>query len=95
LSNIDFASPVKTPTKNGEMARYGDDSALYVEFIMEPVYQEFESKKLGRQIYKDVEFIHIHTPGAKTDIKRLVKYTDQEAAPHPPETASGNRRLAG
>jgi hypothetical protein len=75
------------PRNNAEMAQYGDDKGLWVEFFTEAVSQPFESEKAGRPIYKEEVFIHILTPGAKTDIKRRVRLTQEEAsgAPTDPE----------
>lgn len=56
---------------NGDNLRvsYGDDKGLLVEFEDDAVYQEFDSVKAGRAIYKQVPFIRIIVPGDKTKQK--------------------------
>lgn len=66
------------------MASHGSDAQLMVEFFVEDVYQEFESEKQGRAIYKPVEKVRIFAPGAKSDIIQHVQYDDQPNKPaHP------------
>lgn len=73
---MSFAAPVKMPTKNAEMAQYGDDSGLWVVFERRPVYQEFASKEAGREIWKDEDYVIITNPGAKTDFIERVRLED-------------------
>lgn len=56
---------------NSVHVSHGDDSGLYVEFHMESVFQSFLSEKEGRQIYKDVPCITIHTLGS--NLNRLTR----------------------
>src|SRR5215471_720537 len=79
MSDVGFAPVRGMPRNNGEMATYGDDKGLLVEFFMEAVYQEAESVKIGRAVYKEEPFISIITPGAKSDVKRRVKETPEQA----------------
>ena len=64
----------------GTMNSSEDDAKLHVEFFMEPVYQEYESKtsEPQRKIYKDTEYIKIFIPGDKqTSIVRQVFPNDR------------------
>jgi hypothetical protein len=83
---MSFAPPVKDVNKmaNGEAAMYGDDRKLIVTFSKEPVLQGYESEKAGRQIYKDMDYIVIITPGGKSDNRRVVKMADDERGPSDP-----------
>jgi len=66
------------------MASHGSDANLMVEFFVEDVYQEFESEKQGRAIYKPVEKVRIFAPGNKSDIIQHVQYVDETNRPaHP------------
>jgi hypothetical protein len=76
---------MRTPQNNGEMAQYGDDRSLLVEFYLEPVHQEFASKSAGRPIYKDEAFIHINMPGGKSDLRRRVRMEEGNGAPSDPD----------
>ena len=68
------------------MVAQGDDRKLFVEFFLEPVYQEFESTKQGRPIYKDVEFVRIRTPGVTgSTVERAVKMDSDGVTPSDPE----------
>lgn len=61
-----------------------DDAKLHVEFFMEPVFQEFESKtsEPQRKIYKDTEYVKIYIPGDKqTSIIRQVFPNDRQRWP--------------
>lgn len=73
MSDVGFASPINAPRKNGEMASYGNDSGLHVTFYQEKVYMGFESEKQGKPVYEWRPYVHIITPGAKTDMKRPVR----------------------
>lgn len=67
------------------MASHGSDSALYVEFRIEPVHLEFKSKEAGRPIFVDTPYITIHFPGDKTKkVDRPVKMEDDESGPSDP-----------
>lgn len=68
----------------GTMNSSEDDAKLHVEFFMEPVYQDFESKvsEPQRKIYKDTEYIKIFIPGDKqTNIIRQVFPNDRQRWP--------------
>lgn len=87
MSDTNFASP--TVDRSGHVS-YGDDKGLYVEFYLESVYQEFLSKKEGRQIYSDVPYIRILQPGGKSEINRPVRMEpDGRGAPPDPERFPG------
>lgn len=73
---MSFAEPITMPRSNGEMARYGSDTGLHVEFFMRPVYMEFLSEKAGREIWEDRPFVTIAQPGAKSDLTREVPMED-------------------
>lgn len=66
------------------MASHGSDAGLHAEFFVEDVYQEFESEKQGRAIYKPVEKVRIFAPMAKSDIIKHVQYEDLPNAPSHP-----------
>lgn len=75
---MDFASPQKVMSQNAQLAQYGDDTSLYVEFSTEPVHLVFLSEKEGRAIYEDREFISIQAPGQnKTKSVREVRDEDR------------------
>lgn len=63
-----FSTPKVTQSGQALHVEHGNDSNLYVEFRMESVLQEFESKKEGRPIFKDVPYLKIITPGDKTKV---------------------------
>lgn len=75
----------------GQMYSSEEDAKLHVEFFLEPVYQEFESKKTKdengneiqpRKIYKDTEYVKILIPGDKqTSIIRQVFPNDRQRWP--------------
>jgi hypothetical protein len=65
-------------------AQYGDDRGLFVEFFEDAKYQEFESLKQGKPVYKNVAMIKMFTPGNKTDVVREVKMEDDERSPSDP-----------
>jgi hypothetical protein len=67
-----------------QMASSGSDKNLTARFFLEPVYQEFESEKQGRAVYKDEAFVHICAPGAKTDIIKKVQMEDRMDVPSDP-----------
>ena len=81
-------APANIPQFQGNamvaMATHGNDSNLMVEFFVEDVYQEFESEKQGRAIYKSVNKVRIFAPGNKSDIIQHVQMTDEPNKPaHP------------
>jgi hypothetical protein len=61
------------PRNTGEMVQHGDDRSLFVEFYNEPVFMEYKSKIEGRPIYEERVFVHMLTPGGKTDIRRQAR----------------------
>lgn len=67
-----------------QMAGHGSDKNLTARFFIEPIYQEFESQKQGRAIYKDEIYVHISAPGAKTDIIKKVQMEDRMDVPSDP-----------
>jgi len=68
------------------MVPQGDDRKLFVEFYLESVHQDFESKKHGRPVFKDVEFIRIRTPGVTgSTVEREVRMESDGIAPSDPE----------
>src|SRR5689334_21549852 len=83
---MSFAPPVKSVNEmaNGEMASYGDDRKLMVTFTREPVLMGFKSEQAGKPVYEDRDFITIVQPGAKSDMKRMVKLEDDEKGPADP-----------
>lgn len=69
--------------------RYSKDDSLFVQFYMRPLLDEEESKKLGRAIYKDTEFVKIMVPGDKsTMIDRPIRIIEDEAARFPRQYAA-------
>jgi hypothetical protein len=61
-----------------QKANAGDDNLL-VKFYIGPVQDQAASKKEGRPIYKDVEWIDIRIPGSKDNIViRPVRETDKQ-----------------
>jgi len=65
---------------------YGSDAGLYVEFRNEDMYQEFESERQGKPVYKTETFIRMYIPGDKTKVvDRLVRMTGTPDAPSDPE----------
>jgi len=66
----DFAKPDET--------RFSMDNKLYVEFFRKPVLQPGESRKEGRAVYKEVDYVRIHVPGDKASvIERPVTQQDE------------------
>src|SRR4051812_11221582 len=57
---------VEGTNENNLRVTYGDDKGLLVEFSDDAIYQQAESDKHGRAIYKTVPFISIIFPGDKT-----------------------------
>ena len=54
----------------------------HARFYKHPVLQGFESRKAGREIYKDTDFIEIQVPGQKNSIiKRKVQDRDKMEYP--------------
>jgi hypothetical protein len=64
-------------------AIHGTDRGLFVEFSLEAEPQPFESEKAGRHVFKDVPYIHIMTPGGKSDVRRRAKLERSETDPVP------------
>lgn len=56
----------------------------YVRFYKHPVLQGFESRKAGREIHKDTDFIEIQVPGQKNQIVKR-KVEDQDKIDYPVE----------
>lgn len=67
----------------------GSDRNLHVRFYTEPVYQEAESLKEGRAIYRDIQFVHIAAPGNKSDLIRQVRLMRDNGIPTDPERFPG------
>lgn len=63
-----FATPTVKQSGTSLHVTHGEDSSLYVEFTMEAIHQEFESKASGRPIFRDVPHIRILFPGDKTKV---------------------------
>ena len=89
--NAELATALSSPTVPAfqgnnvvQMAGHGSDKNLSARFFIEPVYQEFESQKEGRAIYKDEAYVHISAPGAKTDIIKKVQMEDRMDVPSDP-----------
>lgn len=74
---MEFASPQNVMRANGDFAKYGDDSSLYVEFYIEPVHLVALSEKEGRALYEDREFIIIQSPGNKNKVVRQATDIDK------------------
>lgn len=67
-----------------QMAGHGSDKNLTAKFFVEPIYQEFESQKQGRAIYKDENYVHISAPGSKTDyICKVIMEDRMDVPSHP------------
>ena len=82
---MDFAMPRLVEQGNHYHVSHGDDSKLFVEFKMEPVYQGKASEDEGRPIYKDVPYIEINFPGDRTKkVYRPVKMEDDHQGPSDP-----------
>lgn len=76
---------VEQTGQNSYHVSHGDDRGLWVEFTTEAIHQPFESEQQGRPVFKNVPFIHIVTPGGKSDIVRPVRMTQENGAPSDPE----------
>lgn len=75
---MDLAQPLQMPRSNGEMAKYGNDSGLYVEFENYPIHMEALSAEEGRPIYHEFEYIKIQPLGQnKTVVFRRVEEDDK------------------
>lgn len=75
---MDIVAPINNPRQNGQMAEYGTDAGLYVEFYNEPVYMEADSAREGRPIYQDFEHVKIQPLGQnKTVVVRRVEDSDK------------------
>ena len=83
---MSFAPPI-IPQFNGNvvaMATHGSDAGMTAEFFVEDAYQEFQSEKEGRAIYKPVNKVRMYAPGAKTDIIKHVQMNDEPNSPSHP-----------
>lgn len=70
-----FVSAQIRDTGQGLSISHGDDRALIVTFLMQPVRQGAASTAAGRDIYKDEPFVWIRFAGDRTrEIKRPVRY---------------------
>lgn len=67
------------------VAQYGNDTGLHAEFYSEAVYQAYESEQQGRPVYKDVNFIYITRPCARSDLRREVRMVTDGTIPTDPE----------
>lgn len=50
---------------------HNPDDLLHVTFYSKSVHQPFQSEKEGRPIFKDVDFVTIHTPGNQLNIIKV------------------------
>lgn len=80
---MDLASPTIHKTGNNQYAvTYGEDNNLYVEFENVAVFQEAESEKEGRAIYKEVPHVKILFPGDRTkSVCRPIKENNDSSGP--------------
>lgn len=70
-----FVTAQLRDTGGGLSIAHGDDRALIVGFLMQPVRQGAKSEKAGRDIYEDVPYIWIRFAGDRTrEIKRPVRF---------------------
>jgi len=70
-----FVSAQVRDTGTGLSITHGDDRALIVQFLMQPVRQGAASANKGRDIFKDEPFIWIRFAGDRTrEIKRPVRF---------------------
>lgn len=60
-----LASDLQNPEFTGAT---NPDSLLHAQFYSKPVKQNFLTEKEGRPIFKDVDFVKIHTPGNQLNI---------------------------
>jgi hypothetical protein len=58
-------------------SRFSGDEALLVKFYMDTVEDKAESKKEGRPIFKEVEFVDIRIPGDRNAICRPARDYDK------------------
>lgn len=73
-----FASPIVKQSGLSLHVEHGNDNNLYVEFRMEPIYQQFKSEESGRPIYADMPFVRIMFAGDKTKVvDRPVEESDK------------------
>ena len=88
----EFAAPIVPQFQGGRlvaMASHGSDAGLHVDFFVDDEYQQFESEKQGRAIYKPVNKVRISAPGAKTDIIKNVQMEDIGNVPSHPRRFPG------
>jgi hypothetical protein len=56
-----------------------DDKYLAVKFSKQAIHNEFKSKKEGRQVFDDVDWINIKIPGDRTsEVSRKVREEDKD-----------------
>jgi hypothetical protein len=64
---------------NGSTVQHGTDDNLRVEFFLHPVENRFRSKKEGRPVFEEKEYIRILIPGdAKTCYEQPVREDDRK-----------------
>jgi hypothetical protein len=54
------------------------DETLLVRFHLSPLRNDVESKKAGREVWEDKEFITIRAPGAKDFVERVATTHDKQ-----------------
>jgi len=70
-----LASDLQNPEFSGAS---NPDSLLHVVFYSKPVYQEFASKEAGSPIFKDMDFVRIHTPGNQLNVIDRIAVDDDK-----------------
>lgn len=79
---MELATPNVVQQGNQLNVTHGDDNGLIVSFYMESERQNLESEKAGRDIYKDVPYLHIRFPGDRNrETKRRAKDKDKARFP--------------
>lgn len=64
--------------RNGETAKHGDDSKLFVEFYTDKILLTQQTDDNGEPVYREVEMISIKIPGdAKTVVQKEVEQKDK------------------
>lgn len=70
---------------SGHVAVHGNDSQLFVTFFKEAIQDDDATKKEGRPMFKDVDFIKINYAGNSGTVNiRPVIFEDSERAPSDP-----------
>lgn len=85
---MEFANPQYEFKGNQTVAvaKHGDDSSVWAEFYNKPVHLQAESERLGRQIYKDVNYLKITFPADRTKTwDQPVKMVGDVNGPSDPE----------